>query len=391
MYALSASDGGGICISSTVYDAVEGKLAFEFDFLGEHVVKNIAKPVRVYCVRAESKPALAHPRAKRRMRWQIAVPALALVLLLLGAAGTWLYRDVWMPAPEGAARRSRSSPSRMAAEMRRAAEAEKSKTSHVIDRESKQRRAARVGRRSYAPAACGAYARPRMAVGPDAGDPNEPWAQRVNPGLTLPVSHGPARGVIGGLRNPLTGAVRVPSPHAALVFGANIPTGGVFPFEMLECRLRFRGAASVQKRNTLHWQPLPQAQGLAREQPLADIRERIRGVRFTFRNRHAHRRHQCLLSANSRHCGPRLIYMSPASPIAPDRGRVAHTLSSPALVYSVCERGISWRGVVHLDANCHPGRARADNVVARNRRLTRFGSSVLQSVGSCGTHSRMSE
>ena len=30
-----------------------------------------------------------------------------------------------------------------------------------------------------------------MAVfGPDAGDPNEPWAQRVNPGLTLPVSHG---------------------------------------------------------------------------------------------------------------------------------------------------------------------------------------------------------
>ena len=31
-----------------------------------------------------------------------------------------------------------------------------------------------------------------MAVfGPDAGDPNEPWAQRVNPGLTLPVSHVP--------------------------------------------------------------------------------------------------------------------------------------------------------------------------------------------------------
>ena len=29
-----------------------------------------------------------------------------------------------------------------------------------------------------------------MAIfGPDAGDPNEPWAQRVNPGLTLPVSH----------------------------------------------------------------------------------------------------------------------------------------------------------------------------------------------------------
>jgi hypothetical protein len=35
------------------------------------------------------------------MRWQIAVPALA--LLVLGAVGAWLYRDRWMPAPEIAA------------------------------------------------------------------------------------------------------------------------------------------------------------------------------------------------------------------------------------------------------------------------------------------------
>jgi class 3 adenylate cyclase len=47
------AEGGGVCISSTVYDAVEGKLAFGFDFLGEQRVKNIAKPVRVYRVRAE--------------------------------------------------------------------------------------------------------------------------------------------------------------------------------------------------------------------------------------------------------------------------------------------------------------------------------------------------
>ena len=50
------AEGGGVCISSTVYDAVEGKLSFGFDFLGEHQVKNIAKPVRVYRVRAEPKP-----------------------------------------------------------------------------------------------------------------------------------------------------------------------------------------------------------------------------------------------------------------------------------------------------------------------------------------------
>ena len=85
------AEGGGVCISSTVYDAVEGKLAFGFDFLGEHQVKNIAKPVRVYRVRAESKPPSARPRAKRRMQWQIAVPAVALILLLLGAAGAWRW------------------------------------------------------------------------------------------------------------------------------------------------------------------------------------------------------------------------------------------------------------------------------------------------------------
>jgi TolB-like protein/class 3 adenylate cyclase len=85
------AEGGGVCISSTVYDAVEGKLALGFDFLGEHQVKNIAKPVRVYCVRAESKPPSARPRAKRRMQWQIAAPAVALILLLLGAAGVWKW------------------------------------------------------------------------------------------------------------------------------------------------------------------------------------------------------------------------------------------------------------------------------------------------------------
>jgi class 3 adenylate cyclase len=45
---------GGICISSTIYDAVEGKLDFGFDFIGEQHVKNIAKPVRVYRVRGEA-------------------------------------------------------------------------------------------------------------------------------------------------------------------------------------------------------------------------------------------------------------------------------------------------------------------------------------------------
>jgi adenylate cyclase len=45
---------GGICISGTVHDQVENKLALSYEYLGEQTVKNIAKPVRVWRVQWES-------------------------------------------------------------------------------------------------------------------------------------------------------------------------------------------------------------------------------------------------------------------------------------------------------------------------------------------------
>jgi adenylate cyclase len=50
----SLATGGGICISGTAFDQVEGKLGLEFEYLGEQSVKNIKKPVRVYRVRVEA-------------------------------------------------------------------------------------------------------------------------------------------------------------------------------------------------------------------------------------------------------------------------------------------------------------------------------------------------
>jgi len=47
------SEAGGICISGTAFDQVEGKLALEFEYFGEQEVKNIKKPVRVYRVKTE--------------------------------------------------------------------------------------------------------------------------------------------------------------------------------------------------------------------------------------------------------------------------------------------------------------------------------------------------
>src|SRR5277367_1241416 len=42
---------GGICISSSAYDQVRGKVAVEFTDLGEQELKNIARPVRAYALK----------------------------------------------------------------------------------------------------------------------------------------------------------------------------------------------------------------------------------------------------------------------------------------------------------------------------------------------------
>ena len=41
---------GGICISSSAYDQVRGKVGVEFADLGEQNLKNIARPVRAYAM-----------------------------------------------------------------------------------------------------------------------------------------------------------------------------------------------------------------------------------------------------------------------------------------------------------------------------------------------------
>ncbi len=50
------AEGGGICISGTVYDQVSTKLDLAYEYLGEKQVKNIVNPVRVYKIPIESEP-----------------------------------------------------------------------------------------------------------------------------------------------------------------------------------------------------------------------------------------------------------------------------------------------------------------------------------------------
>jgi len=46
----SIADAGGICISRSTYDQIKNKMQVETEYLGEHEVKNIKEPVRVYKV-----------------------------------------------------------------------------------------------------------------------------------------------------------------------------------------------------------------------------------------------------------------------------------------------------------------------------------------------------
>ena len=56
---------GGICISGTAFDQVEGKLDYGYEFSGEQQVKNIEKPVRVYSVRPDKDDQVEKPSADK--------------------------------------------------------------------------------------------------------------------------------------------------------------------------------------------------------------------------------------------------------------------------------------------------------------------------------------
>jgi Na+/melibiose symporter-like transporter/class 3 adenylate cyclase len=54
------AQGGGICLSGTVYDAIEGKTGLEYEYLGEKEVEDIANPVRAYRVVMSTRASGAH-------------------------------------------------------------------------------------------------------------------------------------------------------------------------------------------------------------------------------------------------------------------------------------------------------------------------------------------
>jgi adenylate cyclase len=96
----SLADGGGICLSGTAYDQIEGKLPFQCDFMGEHTVKNIARPVRVYRLRLDPRRSPSLRRRSTAGRWVTRVTAAVAIAALL-VAGGWVGSR-WLRTPESA-------------------------------------------------------------------------------------------------------------------------------------------------------------------------------------------------------------------------------------------------------------------------------------------------
>jgi adenylate cyclase len=88
----------GICVSGVVRDQVRDKLDFGFEDLGEQSVKNIARPVRVYALRAQSmaeRPIAGVPIALPPLRRRVVAPITAGIaaVLVIAVIAWW----VWPP------------------------------------------------------------------------------------------------------------------------------------------------------------------------------------------------------------------------------------------------------------------------------------------------------
>ncbi|MDB4442588.1 adenylate/guanylate cyclase domain-containing protein [bacterium] len=96
------ADAGGVCISRNAYDHIRNKLNYGYEYLGEHNVKNIETPVRVYKLLMAEEDAGKLVGVKRKiskLKWvilSVAVFMLITVGVLFGLYMKYLY----LPAPE---------------------------------------------------------------------------------------------------------------------------------------------------------------------------------------------------------------------------------------------------------------------------------------------------
>ena len=106
---------GGICISSSVYDQITGKLDLGFQDIGDQSLKNISRPIHVYRVSGAGAPLRVPPAtpsvspAQRRRSvapWAIG----AALAILFGAAAAWQAGWLRFGSPDEGSRVTAATP-----------------------------------------------------------------------------------------------------------------------------------------------------------------------------------------------------------------------------------------------------------------------------------------
>ena len=103
------AEAGGICVSESAYQQIENKLPLRYKYLGEHQVKNIVKPVRVYRAQIETEAATekkAKPRQWHRAALGFAVAVIVVVTVIM----IWKFYISPAPQPEVASKEKITAP-----------------------------------------------------------------------------------------------------------------------------------------------------------------------------------------------------------------------------------------------------------------------------------------
>jgi len=78
------ADPGGVCISRNAYDHIREKLDFGYEYLGDHSVKNIKHPVRVYRVLmdpADAGKLIGEKSERAKKKWFLPVAIVSAIIL----------------------------------------------------------------------------------------------------------------------------------------------------------------------------------------------------------------------------------------------------------------------------------------------------------------------
>jgi adenylate cyclase len=88
------AEAGGICITGRAYDQVKNKLELGYKYLGEHSVKNITEPVRVYKVLMEPDAAgkvIGEKKFLGKISRRSAIAAIIILIVVAGGLAGWNF------------------------------------------------------------------------------------------------------------------------------------------------------------------------------------------------------------------------------------------------------------------------------------------------------------